>query len=897
MTPAPTPNKTVKKVSPLATLLAYIQRMCLSLGFITFDLFLDFYIFLYWIFRDKKIVERLFAYTQRQWRPLALVVIYIFFRSTFENRVASLLESFDPSLGSFIVWLLLLVVALVYTYVLIRRRYVLSEGLRAWTVVVLGGWAYYRFVGATHYEATPILQIPWACYIDLFLVLCFCIALIVGCSYWMRRKSRTKEAGDASVGYHVELPCTSEDEDLLGRREEAEALAEKIFQTDTSRGAFTLGLTAPWGAGKTSFMLVMKEYLEKQHDEKTIVIEFNPWMYRKAPNLTQVFFDELSRTLALYNSDLASAFIRYVRSILAQESSAWLQLATCLLPQESNEKSITEQYESLSQEICRLGQKIFIFIDDVDRLEREELVELFALVRNSSSFPYMSYILAYDKEYVASQLKGCFDQHTYRYMEKIVQEEYALAQITPEQIERALKLELERMGHRDLWGTLVTSRIQISHHLPTIRAVKRICNTLSSSRRVLEGNILPFDWFFVELIRIQYPRLFDFLRENYALSFESQGDKLFFDAASGMDDKEAQINLAWVDHPIYGKRIDLGKYILENKQLLQVNRVALVAELIEQLWRKSRKAEPLQANHRDYIGRYFYRTLREIEIDETEFRAHIVLPFEEIIPYLRVKSVCQFSDLVRKVRREPIENQEHARKHLQVLFYLLSDLDKRFQRDEITDKVDALSNCLIEHDFKSHLKEIFEHPDTRVGVLRYLSTVTREENNIRIPFTQDELEIIKEKLFLDYVEESNSIDPFKTYKLWQFCQNNIIIGQQGRRVLGEYPQARHPQMDKVMRRIIEENIELMIPHFVRRYRSDESNYEVICPEPIWTLDESRTNSAIGYFPHFIFGLDGEASPVIREFQEFLRQRLDSKESIIPFDFKYITPFNVLWTTS
>ena len=89
----------------------------------------------------------------------------------------------------------------------------------------------------------------------------------------------------------------------------------------------------------------------------------------------------------------------------------------------------------------------------------------------------------------------------------------------------------------------------------------------------------------------------------------------------------------------------------------------------------------------------------------------------------------------------------------------------------------------------------------------------------------------------------------------------------------------------------------MIPHFIQRYRSDESNYQVICPEPIWTLDKSRTNSVIGYFLDFIFGLDGEASPVIREFQEFLRQWLDSKESIIPFDFKYITSFNVLWVAS
>ena len=892
MTPAPTPNKTVKKASPLATFLAYIQRICLSLGFITFDLFLDFYIFLDWIFRDKKIIERLFAYTQRQWRPLVIVVLYIFFRPTFEDRVASLLESFDPSLGSFIVWLLLLVVALVYTYVLIRRRYVLSEGLRAWTVAVLGGWAYYRFVGATHYVATPILQIPWAYYIDLFLVLCSCIALIAGCSYWMRRKSRTKEAGDASARYHVELPCTSEDEDLLGRREEAEALAEKIFQTDTSRGAFTLGLTAPWGAGKTSFMLVMKEYLEKQHDEKTIVIEFNPWMYRKAPNLTQVFFDELSRTLALYNSDLASAFIRYVRSILAQESSAWLQLAARLLPQESNEKNITEQYKSLSQEICRLGRKIFIFIDDVDRLEREELVELFALVRNSSSFPYMSYILAYDKEYVASQLKGCFDQHTHRYMEKILQEEYALAQITPEQLEQALKMELESIGYGELWMTLRDSRIQISHHLPTIRAVKRICNTLSSRRKVLEGNVVIFDWFILELIRTHYPILFDFLRENYTLLFEAQGARRFFNTIRDKEDKDALSDWLWLDHPIIGKSIDLGKYILENKERLQVKRVAFVADLIEQLWGKSRRVQPLQANHGDYIGRYFYGTLRENEINEVEFCAHITLPFEEIIPYLRTKAVCQFTDLVRKVRREPIENQEQARKYLQVLFYLLSDLDRIFERDEITDKVDVFSKYLIGDDLKSELKEIFEHPDTRVGVIRYLSTVTREEDSLRIPFTQDELELIKEKLFLDYVEESNPIDPIKTYRLWKFCQTNIIIDLQGRRILGESPQVGHPQMDKVMRQIIEGNIESLIPYMVGQSAYNSEKYSLLCPYPIWSLDEEEKHPAIGYFPDFIRGLDGDASPIIKEFKEFA-QKWQKVGGLVPFEFKYITPKKVV----
>ena len=879
MTPAPTPNKTVKKASPLATLLAYIQRMCLSLGFITFDLFLDFYIFLYWIFRDKKIVERLFACTQRQWRPLALVVLYIFFRSTFEDRVASLLESFDPSLGSFIVWLLLLVVALVYTYVLIRRRYVLSEGLRAWTVVVLGGWAYYRFVGATHYEATPIPQIPWACYIDLFFVLCFYIALIAGCSLWMRRKSKKEVADNSRAGFHVELPCTSEDEDLLGRREEAEALAEKIFQTDTSRGAFTLGLTAPWGAGKTSFMLVMKEYLERQPEEKVIVIEFNPWRYRKAPNLTQIFFEELSHALAPYNSALSSGFVHYVDHLLAKDSNPWLQLASRLLPQESNVKSTGEQYDFLTREISRLGRKIFIFIDDVDRLEREELVELFALVRNSSSFPYMSYILTYDKEYVASQLKGYFDQHTYRYMEKIVQEEYLLAQITPEQLERALERGLRSIGYEALFTAIKGSGILHRYHLPTIRAVKRICNTLSSCRKDLEGNVTLFDWFIIELIRIQYPRLFDFLRENYIRAFFVNGDSQVV----------MQIGEEGSEYDTARKTVvDFKQYLHENKKELGIDSPDHILELMEKLWGMSREKLIPQANDWGCIGRYFYRTMREGEFDIAEFRQYLSLPLidnqqhpmEKIIPYL--DGICNSSskDSFVKLIHEVDLRPEEALNMLYIYFYIQS-------RDEVQSVIAWKCNKWINtvraqegEKERQILEDLFSYPDIRKGVLLYVCQVVNYVEQIPIPFTREELEGIKEKLFLEYTQDATSIDPIACYRLWLRCQTRHKVEFDGRDFTPIDPEKTSHRMNERMKGIIEENIGQLIPYLidsplvVEDPSNEPKHYRPYLPYPIWTLDKEEVNAEIGDFELFISGPNATPSSVIEEFQRFLEEWLN-----------------------
>ena len=839
----------------------------------------------------NQVIDRLFAYLQRQWRLVALVILYIFFHPTFESKLVALLQSFAPSWGSFIVWCGIIVTALTYTYVLCRRRYVISEGVRAWTAVLLVGWAYYRFIGVEDYAATPT-PIPGICYVDLLPILGSCVALAALVAWWSRKYPKHKQEGaeDSILGYAVECPWTPEDEDLLGRIEEAKNLSKKIFQTDTSNAAFTLGLTAPWGSGKTSFMLAMQQYLREHHHKEIILLDFNPWMYRKSPNLTQIFFEELSRTLAPYSSALASGFMQYVDYILSKENNSWIQLGARLLPQGFKAKSTSEQYEFLKKKICKLGRKIMIFIDDVDRLDGEELTELFSLVRNISSFPNMSYILAYDKEYVASQLQKKFDKHTDRYMEKILQEEYSLAKITPEQLEEALREGLKRIGYGDLWKTIKSSGFQLTYHLPTLRIIKRICNTLSSHRRELEGNVALFDWFIIELIRIQYPRVFDLLRVNYKRIFRIGEDRYVLDILGKGEEQSSSATAPLPDHPLYGGTIHPSRYLSKHQDSLQIKNVGLVIELMGMVWGENRKAAPLQANHSDYIERYFYGTLRECEIDETEFREHMNLSFEEIKAYIQQKRASQITDLIQKVRREPAESQEKAQILLQVLLYLCSDPSRYFHTNQVTEKIDSLKQQLKEANLKSIFQEIFEHPDTRVGALRYLSCIAGDEDNVnKLPFTQDEIEAIKEALFLRYVEESKPLDLITCYNLWRLAHINTE------------PQSNvgmcHPKMDEKMKQIIVENIESFIPIFIEQYREDERRYRLLYPKAIWSLDVDRRNPAIGYFPEFIFGLDGDSSPIIREFQEFLGKWLESEEASITFEFKYITPANVWWKKS
>ena len=844
-------------------------------------------------------IDGLFAYLQRRWRLLTLVILYIFFRPTFESKLVALLQSFEPSWGSFIVWCGIIVTALAYTCVLCRRRYVISEGVRSWTAFLLLGWAYYRFIGVEDYVATPT-RIPGICYVD-FLPFCGgCMAFVVWWSHRHRTKPKQEGVNNSIRGFEVECPCTAEDEDLLGRKKEAQDLAEKIFQTDTSNAAFTLGLTAPWGAGKTSFMLAMQKYLRDNHCSEIILLDFNPWMYRKAPNLTQIFFEELSRALAPYNSALASGFTRYVDHILDKDDSAWLQLGVRLLPQGFKTKSTSEQYEFLKKEIGKLGRKIMIFIDDVDRLDSEELIELFSLIRNSSlSFPNMSYILTYDKEYVASQLQNKFDAHTYRYMEKILQEEYLLAKITPEQLEEALRLELKRIGYGDLWRDIKNSGLQLSHHLPTLRVIKRICNTLSSRRKELESNVALFDWFIIELIRIQYPRLFDFLRENYSRVFDILENKRAIRTNDSKGDKSSWMQEALSDHPIYGDRINFSKYISEHHKDLQIKHVGLVMELLVTVW---------GGDHGDYIGIYFYGTLRAVEIDDHEFQIGISQSIEKVLRYADLKfNQMQEQSLYRKVKQVNIDSKEKGEKILSTLFYIASKSLALVTRIDIDDAIHALNKYMPEGERKEKQKEIFARPDIRLGVLLYLIMAIRYseppeqdrytgEDKGALYFSSAELNATKEELFLKYLRENKSTHPGFCYILWRECRplEQDGINQWGRPQLKPIPS---PQIDKEMKQVVEENLKAVIPYFIAQQGKNSENYyyTLLLPNPIWKLYANKENPEVESFIEFISRQDSNTSPVIKEFQEFLKVweegvYFENTDDIcIRFKFDHITP--------
>lgn len=833
------------------------------------------------------------TYIQRQWYTLALVTLYIFFRPTIESKLGALFLDFNKNEDAFYCCIALGIIAVIYAILLGAKGYVLNNRIWLYFFAVLVGWYRYRFLPIENYQIAEIPIEKSIYYIDFLLVICFCILIVSGlrCLRKYLNKCRHKclsllckseqaTPSPSIEGYIVDHPITAEDEDLLGRSEKAFDLAKKIFHTDTSKAAFTLGLTAPWGAGKTSFMLAMQKHLRENYRKTIILIEFNPWMYRKAPNLTQIFFEELSRALAPYSSALASGFMQYVDYILSKENNTWIQLGARLLPQGFKAKSTSEQYEFLNKEIGKLGKKIIIFIDDVDRLDSEELTELFCLVRNISSFPNMSYILAYDKEYVATQLQKKFDAHTYRYMEKIVQAEYPLAKITPEQLEVALIAVLEKLsqGYPHLKEDIQKSGIQLEQHLPTLRTIKHIYNVLLSTPQHLRERVAHFDWFVIELIRIQYPLLFDFLKTKYTQVFLVWGDRRVVMKLEG-EERNALLS----EDTIEGEVVDFTQYLHKNKEELGIENPNHILELMKKIWGKDRSNVIPQVNDWECIGRYFYRTMREGEFDIALLHQHLSLPFtdgeqhpmKKIIPYVDGIHKSSYWKRFCSIIHEIDLKQEQTVNMLYLYFYILS-LEK--VQPHFSPECDKWINSLREQDGereKEILENLFSYPDIRKGVLLYISSILNSEEVVSIPFSSDELEEIKEKLFLEYTQDDTSIDPIDCYRLWFKCQTRYEDNI-GSNVIHPIDLKRSStKVNERMRDIITSNIERLIPHLIQESDTQPYNtYKLLLPYPIWTLDPEEVTEKIRYFPDFISELDTSSSGVIKEFQVFFNEWYD-----------------------
>lgn len=234
-------------------------------------------------------------------------------------------------------------------------------------------------------------------------------ALMEALSYFFP-VSRTKGLnGDTNaVGFVSDNPSKN---DKLERTDYAELLLDKICETfktgSLEDGSMTILLNERYGAGKTTFFNI----LEDKAKGRIRTCVFKPWQTSDGVRITEELLKILEEQYAI-SSQLGNQLEGYSKLLSGSEVKNILDFASHLL---NGSDSLSQRYESIREMLQVINAPLVVLVDDVDRLQAEELLALLKLLRNAADFPNIVYLVAADKEAMSQMLemKGIKDADEY----------------------------------------------------------------------------------------------------------------------------------------------------------------------------------------------------------------------------------------------------------------------------------------------------------------------------------------------------------------------------------------------------------------------------------------------------------------------------------------------------
>lgn len=369
--------------------------------------------------------------------------------------------------------------------------------------------------------------IPSGCFFTYYSTLIFLVPLIGEfCLYCQRRKKTKEQNQNNDLSFIYETPVKEEHGDSYNRKGYCRIVAEKVRNNYHEEGAFVIGIWGDWGAGKTSFVNLVKSKLEDK--DADIKFDFNPWTSSSHSNVVTDFFSLLSKQLSDSIPDFQNKLTEYAEYLSDMNVDPILKYGLNIFKSRSF-KSSNVRYEEISSILQKSKLRILVFIDDLDRLSKSEVLEVFRLVRNTANFPYLQFLITYDRDYVLNIMDV---PNPDVYLRKIFNLEVSLPIYDVKVIRESLKqhigeLKLLNAEQKEVVSDFLSpyndaNGFPVEFIIKTERDVIRFVNSLIVSTEAIsrslgsngldEINIL--DLIRVELIKYRDPAYYDRLAQS-----------------------------------------------------------------------------------------------------------------------------------------------------------------------------------------------------------------------------------------------------------------------------------------------------------------------------------------------------------------------------------------------
>lgn len=388
------------------------------------------------------------------------------------------------------------------------RQYTLSAEIIFFYCILAVVYLYYRLV-AEPWTFIPFVSFNNIKYADIIPL------LAIANSVLLLVKVKKSEYANKLAGFVADEPIVAIEQDIFGYTTYVEALAAKIRVTHLGK-AFAIGVNGKWGFGKSSFMELLKHEMA---DDSVIQIAFDPWNSSNPKAIIQDFFETLQEGIAPYHSSLSRSLVSYSNKLVALNDNTVSQSILASVTAFTGFDSLNHLFKNINKALERIDKKIIVYINDLDRLDKDEIMEVIRLIRNTANFYNTVFVLGYDRNYVVSAIRQHNPYHTEQFLEKIFQLEISLPYFPKEilrkrladLVKRSISEEYHEVCENHIIGSAANMPVYLHDWLESMRDVTRLTNSFTLNFNKLAGEVDFNDFLKLELLRMKYPFVYSLL--------------------------------------------------------------------------------------------------------------------------------------------------------------------------------------------------------------------------------------------------------------------------------------------------------------------------------------------------------------------------------------------------
>lgn len=399
-----------------------------------------------------------------------------------------------------------------------------------------------------------------------------------------RVSSATARAERLDSGIGSEVPIRNASQDRLRRSDFAERIASVLSELSPREGR-VFAIRGGWGFGKSSLKNLITERLDAAN-ERADWLDFNPWQWGDSDAIARALFGQIADRLGGEHSKAALARADALRrygailtgsseslkkagtqsgaismvltnaSVIAVASAIGFDLPTAAtvavtfatlsvcapllgrvlsyLGRDRGSDPLDKVREALEARLRDLNRPLVVFVDDIDRLEPEQIRMLLRQVKANANLPNIIFVLLFQPSIVEQALDPVADGEGRAFLEKIVQANFDLPAVPVSTVHRIFGEELSELAgawateangfSETRWGNAFVGCIQ-----PLVRNLRDARRLISSiavhmplhvSGTVFEVNIV--DFLVLESLRVFEPDLHEALFRERALVLQER---------------------------------------------------------------------------------------------------------------------------------------------------------------------------------------------------------------------------------------------------------------------------------------------------------------------------------------------------------------------------------------